>query len=195
MTSSRSTVLIAIAFGAVVGASGALMSARTGPETRAEPPPSNTAAPAASPATDSVGPAAPAATSSTPQQRPDPVAEALVPLRTDASVLRHTELGCARGNPDNCLLVGDYYSRGRQNDHARRALIYRRRAIVLYAQKCHGRWPAACRVLSSLYDKGIGVPRNNRIAEALLERSLELCKAQPKRPCMRQGADVPPDLR
>lgn len=126
---------------------------------------------------------------------PDPVTEALKPLRTDPAALQHAELGCARGNPDNCLLVGDWYARGHQDDHSRRALIYRRRAIVLYAEKCHDRWPSACRILSGLYEKGIGVPRNSRTADALLQRSLELCKAHPSRPCVRQGAEVPPDLR
>jgi hypothetical protein len=134
--------------------------------------------------------------SSAPSAEPDPVAKAIAPLRQDPSVLSHTELGCARGNPDDCLLVGDFYARSEKvDDHHKRALIYRRRAIVLYAEKCHDRWPAACRVLSSLYAKGIGAPRNNRTAEALLQRSLELCKAHPNRPCVRQGLQVPPDLR
>lgn len=110
-------------------------------------------------------------------------------------MLLHTELGCARGSPDDCLLVGDYYSHSDENNHKKRALIYRRRAIVLYAQKCHDRWPAACHVLSGLYARGIGVPKNNRTADALLQRSLELCKAHPGRPCMREGPDIPPDLR
>lgn len=172
------------------------MSGRPAPDTRAEPAPSTAPTPLPEPAPASAEPAAAPAPSSAAPTRPDPVATAIAPLLKDPSLLSHTELGCARGNPDDCLLVGDFYARSdKKDDHHKRALIYRRRAIVLYAEKCHDRFPAACHVLSSLYAKGIGVPRNNGTAAALLQRSLELCKAHPNRPCVRQGLQVPPDLR
>lgn len=195
MTSSRSTVLVAIAFGAVAGAAGALMAPHKAPETRAEPPSSIATSTAAASPMNSVAPATPPQPSGSSAPHRDFVAEAIAPLQKDPSTLQRTELGCARGNPDDCLLVGDYYARGNQNDHERRAHIYRRQAVVLYGQKCHDRWPSACRILSSLFARGIGVRRDNHTAEALLQRSLQLCRANPKRTCVRQGNDVPPDLR
>lgn len=201
MSSSRSTVFIAIVIGALVGAVGAVMSQRAGPETRAEPPPlATTAPPTANPAAApkastaaTTGPAVTPVGSSSAAAGTDPIAEAIAPLKRDPAVLSRTELHCARGNPDDCLLVGDFYARSDvKDDHMKRALIYRRRAIVLYAEKCHDRWPAECKILSHLYEKGVGVPRNNRTAEALLQRSLELCKAHPTRPCVREP---PPDVR
>ena len=198
MTFSRSTTFVAIAFGALLGAAGAVMSQHHDTSPAPEPPLppiTRAASPRPVPPGSATDAAEPVEASSAVAPPADPVAEAIAPLQQDPDALLHTELHCARGNPDECLLVGDFYARSDKGDHKKRALIYRRRAIVLYAEKCHDRWPAACYILSRLYEKGIGVPSSSRTADALLQRSLELCKAHPSRPCVTEGATVPPDLR
>lgn len=93
------------------------------------------------------------------------------PLEGDE--LSQEELRCARGAADACLRVGDSYGGTSSGDT--KALTFRRRALVLYAEGCQRREAHACRQLSSLYEHGIGVSRDANTAAALLQRYLELC--------------------
>ncbi|MCB9588741.1 MAG: hypothetical protein H6718_25245 [Polyangiaceae bacterium] len=98
------------------------------------------------------------------------------PARAPALVgeaLSQEELRCARGAADACLRVGDSYSGSSSGDT--KALTFRRRALVLYAEGCQRREAHACRQLSTLYEHGIGVSRDANTAAALLQRYLELC--------------------
>ncbi len=103
---------------------------------------------------------------------PTPAHSASLPPLT-GNALSQEELRCARGAPDACLRVGDSYSGSSTGDS--KALTFRRRALVLYAEGCQRREPRACRQLSSLYEHGIGVSRDANTAAALLQRYLELC--------------------
>ncbi|MCA9631504.1 MAG: sel1 repeat family protein [Myxococcales bacterium] len=107
-------------------------------------------------------------------------ASVLAPLHSSAlpalsgDALSQEELRCARGAPDACLRVGESYA-GSSSSGDTKALTFRRRALVLYAEGCQRREAQACRQLSSLYEHGIGVSRDANTAAALLQRYLELC--------------------
>lgn len=96
------------------------------------------------------------------------------------------ESACARGKPEACVRVAD----GLDQDPAtrKRALTFRRRAVVLYAEYCQDRQPGACHALSQMYESGKGVPKNADTAAALLKRYLEICKKSPNLPACR-GSD------
>ncbi|MGE3675155.1 MAG: hypothetical protein AB7K71_36135, partial [Polyangiaceae bacterium] len=76
----------------------------------------------------------------------------------EGEALSQEELRCARGAADACLRVGDSYAGSSSGDT--KALTFRRRALVLYAEGCQRREARACRQLSTLYEHGIGVSRD-----------------------------------
>lgn len=95
------------------------------------------------------------------------------PRILSADRIPQEELRCARGTPSACLDVGQAYAASEGGET--RALTFRRRALVLYAEGCQRREAQACRQLSALYEHGVGVSRDANTAAALLQRYLELC--------------------
>lgn len=118
--------------------------------------------------------------------RATPIGQSPAPSlpRLEGDELSQEELRCARGAADACLRVGDSYGDTSSGDT--KALTFRRRALVLYAEGCQRREAHACRQLSSLYEHGIGVSRDANTAAALLQRYLELC-ATSKDGCRRES--------
>ncbi len=171
-------------WGALIGAAaGALIALALGrpeapaPEARPEAPPSASLplradAPTAWPASEVARTAKlPSALAPTPLKQP-PQAVKTRPALSPGDVAQ-AELRCARGAPEPCLDVGRYYAE--QGGQEPKALTFRRRALVLYAEACQRREAPACRQLSQLYEHGVGVSRDANTAAALLQRYLELC--------------------
>ncbi len=126
------------------------------------------------------------ASSVAPASRPVAVAAlgASEPRVLSAELVAQEELRCARGAASACLDVGQTYAASQGGDS--RALTFRRRALVLYAEGCQRREAQACRQLSTLYEHGVGVSRDANTAAALLQRYLELCASS------QSGCQTPP---
>lgn len=108
-----------------------------------------------------------------PKAEPQPPA-ALQLKHLSTAEIPEAELRCARGHASACLEVGQAYAGNEATES--RALTYRRQALVLYTAQCQKRDAAACRRLSTLYEQGLGVPRDANNASALMQRYLELCQ-------------------
>ncbi len=183
MASPRALTTVAILAGGGLGAAAALIGRTTPPSAERGPyrPVATIARTvSASPvAPDNLG-TVPSTTASiaAPKNSAPPIAP-LDDVPSDPSALKASEVACARGNPEACLRAGNGHAVTRGD----RALAFRRRAVVLYEDRCYNRDPKSCGALSALYRRGMGVERNARAAEALAKRFDELCRQNPTPSC------------
>ena len=144
-----------------------------------------TTAPAAV-TTANTGPALTAVVTAFPSTAP-PAAEAkaappatsadVAPLPTTAEALLRAEMHCDQGKSESCIIAARSYEAGSAGTKdADKAAKYRRIALTMWISHCDKNSVEACVTLSKLYRTGEGVPKNDRNADALMERARELCK-------------------
>ncbi|HEY4159380.1 MAG TPA: hypothetical protein VGM29_14830 [Polyangiaceae bacterium] len=143
------------------------------------------ASPASIPALAASSAAAPAApVPSTANALPPPSA----PLPSTKAELLRVEMRCDQKDAAECDLAAAAYEQGSAGvtDPAK-AANYRKIALTHWLSQCDKNSPTACITLADRYRAGNGVPQSDRNADALIERSRELCKVNPAAAC----ADLP----
>jgi TPR repeat protein len=95
---------------------------------------------------------------------------------------------CDQKDAAECDLAAAAYEQGSAGvtDPAK-AANYRKIALTHWLSQCDKNSPTACITLADRYRAGNGVPQSDRNADALVERSRELCKVNPAAAC----ADLP----
>ena len=84
---------------------------------------------------------------------------------------------CDQGKSESCIIAARSYESGSAGaTDADKAAKYRRIALTMWISHCDKNSVDACVTLSKLYRAGEGVPKNDRNADALIERARELCK-------------------
>jgi len=187
MPSNRTVSVLAIAFGGILGAAAALVGRGSAPppgarelpfepvswgpvqrepalaDVRAEPPARRS----------------PRAPSTTPRPAPAPDAE----LVSDRNAIKQAELACARGDGRACLAAGDAHLHGRGiAGDAERARMLTALGVQRFAIQCMDRVPKGCLELAKLHNTGHGVDRDEKAANALVDRATMLCRAKPDAP-------------
>ncbi|MEO8900524.1 MAG: hypothetical protein ABI488_02740 [Polyangiaceae bacterium] len=161
---------------------------------------------ASTPAADQTAPARPALTAvvtASPSAAPATSSEAAVaepatsadvaPLPTTPESLLHAEVHCDEGKSESCIIAARSYESGSAGaTDADKAAKYRRIALTMWISHCDKNSVDACVTLAKLYRAGEGVPKNERNADALIERARELCKYNASPACQGlPGATTP----
>ncbi|MEO7032717.1 MAG: hypothetical protein ABI548_02715 [Polyangiaceae bacterium] len=186
----------------VMGGTGGTIAALAGSASDPAPAPAAYAAPllpvavvtaqvqASTPAADPTAPAGPALTAvvtASPSAAPAPSPAATVaepatsadvaPLPTTPESLLHAEMRCDQGKSESCIIAARSYESGSAGaTDADKAAKYRRIALTMWISHCDKNSVDACVTLAKLYRAGEGVPKNERNADALIDRARELCK-------------------
>ena len=147
-------------------------------QVQASTPAAETTAPAG-PALTAVVTASPSAALPAPEATvAEPATSAdVAPLPTTPESLLHAEMHCDQGKSESCIIAARSYEAGSAGaTDAEKAAKYRRIALTMWISHCDKNSVEACVTLSKLYRAGEGVPKNDRNADALIERARELCK-------------------
>ena len=107
---------------------------------------------------------------------PLPAAE-LLPLPTSKEALLRAEMHCDQRKAEACIVAARSFEGGSAGVTAPdKAAKYRRIALTAWISQCDHNSAAACATLASMYRAGSGVPLSDRNADALVERTRELCR-------------------
>lgn len=182
----RTTTWIAVMVGAAAGTVAALASKPTEPQLPAPEIRPVAAAPTATAKREVLVPpappsaSAPAAASSAPQGS-GPV----TPVVGSRYELTGYEIAChEKKDPGACRAVATAYEEGKvvEADPAK-AKLFRRIELTFLVKHCESQLPLACSDLAYRYQRGDGVARNERTAQALLDRARKLCTGRRSEGC------------
>jgi hypothetical protein len=188
MASNRVVTSLAVAFGGLLGAVTALVGGAPEPRVPSQPPPfapiSRAPAGRSEPAIRPEQPIPPPPTlpARTSANIPAPAAATAEPPPpvSGEQAVHQAELECARGNGRACLDAAEalHDARGVTAD-PERARMLTGLGVQQFAQRCMQRVPAGCLELAKLHSAGRGVARDQKAADALVDRATMLCRARP----------------
>jgi TPR repeat protein len=188
----RTATLIAVLLGGAAGAAAALARMPPPPEAPApelrpaaalaaqSPAPAPQAPPAPLPAAAPSASAAPSRTEAPPPQTP--------PVGSRYELTGY-EIACyEKKDPGACRASASAYEEGKvvEADLAR-AKTFRKIELTFLVKHCESQVPSACSDLAYRYQRGDGVARSKRNAEALLQRAKELCAGRRSQICSALG--------
>ena len=104
------------------------------------------------------------------------VAADTTPLPATKEALLRAEMRCDNKNAAACILAARSYEAGSPSPaDPEKATKYRKIALNFWISQCDHNSPTACATLADMYRAGSGVPQSERNADALVQRTRELC--------------------
>ncbi len=182
MPSNRIVTSLAIVFGGVLGSVAALV----GPKPGATSAPSSLPFAPVSRGSDSLEVTVRAETPIPPppelaaEARPAVAESEPEPIATEpVRDVKQAELACARGDGRACLDAAELYASAEGGGDPERARMLTGLGVQRFAIRCMDRIPSGCLELAKLHNAGRGVARDQKAADALVDRATVLCRARP----------------